>query len=631
MLDTTAPTDTAHATAPDTPHAAPPASAPGQHPTVPLAAHAWPKRVTQASTPTAAAGQKPPFRMVIVGHVDHGKSTLIGRLLGDTDTLPDGKVDAIKASCARRGVPFEWAFVMDALKSERDQNITIDTAHIWFNSAARRYVIIDAPGHAEFLKNMITGAADAQAAVLLIAADEGLREQSRRHALLLSLLGIRDVVVVVNKIDKIEHSRAVFDDLVRESRAMLTGLGLEARAFIPVGARDGENVVERAARTPWYAGPTVLEALDAVPAQATDADRPLRLPVQDVYRFDDRRIIAGRIDAGALSAGDEVVFWPHESRGVVKSLEAWPEGAAADTQRAGDAVGFTVDTQRFAERGHVVTRASDPAPTVSDRVFARVFWMGKAPLVQGKTYTLKLGTDKVRARVSRIDRVLDTATLTAHAQGTAAAQRIGAGDVGEVTFAAERPLVFDPGKHDSALGRLVVVDAYDVVGGGIIEDSAQAQAARVQAQVQPGMPAARPAHAGRVSRGERAARFGHAPAWVVVHAAPDAPEQPSTTRQAFAASLERALFDRGAHAVWVDHPPSAQLWAAGLITITTDSPAQPGGLASAAADAAVPVLAIALGARGATLAGHAPHTDPQALADILLAALPAPRSTGGAA
>ena len=203
------------------------------------------------------------LRIVIVGHVDHGKSTLVGRLFHDTGSLPDGKLEAIQAMCERRGMPFEWAFLMDAFQSERDQGITIDTAQIWFKSQKRDYVIIDAPGHREFIKNMITGASSAEAAVMLIDASHGIQQQSRFHAYLLNLLGIRQIAVVVNKMDLVGHSAERFAEIRQTYMEFLSKVGVTPDYVIPVSARDGDNLVNRSTTMPWYQGPTVLEALDS--------------------------------------------------------------------------------------------------------------------------------------------------------------------------------------------------------------------------------------------------------------------------------------------------------------------------------------------------------------------------------
>src|SRR5881397_2351944 len=196
------------------------------------------------------------LKIVIVGHVDHGKSTLVGRLFYDTGSLPEGKLEKIKASCEKRGMPFEWAFMMDGLQAERDQNITIDTAQIWFRTAKRQYVIIDAPGHKEFLKNMVTGAASAEAALLLIDAHEGVQENSRRHGYLIHLLGIRQIAVLVNKMDLEGYRQERFLQIESEYRAWLASIHVEPKLFIPIAAREGDNVASRSLRMPWWSGPT---------------------------------------------------------------------------------------------------------------------------------------------------------------------------------------------------------------------------------------------------------------------------------------------------------------------------------------------------------------------------------------
>src|ERR1700694_826013 len=226
--------------------------------------------------------QQQPLKIVFVGHVDHGKSTLIGRILHDTESLPEGKIDMVKKACAAEGMEFEFAFVLDALLEEQKQNVTIDTTEIRFQTKRRKYVIIDAPGHKEFLKNMITGASRADAAVLVIAANEGVREQSRRHAYLLSLLGIKQLIVVVNKMDLAEFLQKRFAEIEEEYQKFLVDLGLEARQFVPASATTRENVAQRSKAMEWYRGPTVLEALDATEPRAPLVDLPLRFCVQDV-------------------------------------------------------------------------------------------------------------------------------------------------------------------------------------------------------------------------------------------------------------------------------------------------------------------------------------------------------------
>ena len=216
--------------------------------------------------------------VVIVGHVDHGKSTLIGRLLNDTNSLEDGKIDEIKAVCERRNVPFEWSFVLDAFQAERDQAVTIDTTQIFFSSSARDYVIIDAPGHREFLKNMISGAAQADAAVLVVDAAEGVREQTRRHAYMLHLLGMKQIAVVINKMDKVDYNPESFEAVSRECEDYLSSIGLQATFIVPIAARGGDMLESRGENLDWYKGKTLLEALDSFDVSSPPIAKPLRFP-----------------------------------------------------------------------------------------------------------------------------------------------------------------------------------------------------------------------------------------------------------------------------------------------------------------------------------------------------------------
>ena len=341
---------------------------------------------------------KEQMKLVVVGHVDHGKSTIIGRLLADTNAA-EREAEAVKEQCRQNGKPFEYAFLLDALKDEQAQSITIDSARVFFQSKKRNYIIIDAPGHIEFLKNMVTGASHAEAAILVIDAIEGVQENSRRHGYLLWMLGIKKVVVLVNKMDLVGFSQEVFDKITREYRAYLSGIGVEAMNYIPVSGRDGDGVVTRSRKMPWYTGLTGLEALDSFEKQEQISGLPLRLPVQDIYKFssfgDSRRIIAGNIASGKLSVGDELVFYPSGKRTRVKSLESFntPKLTNAET---GQSVGLTMEEQIYVNRGQLISHSDDLPPCVSSRMRVSIFWLGKEPLTQNKTYFLKLGTAKER-------------------------------------------------------------------------------------------------------------------------------------------------------------------------------------------------------------------------------------------
>ncbi len=403
-------------------------------------------------------------KLVIVGHVDHGKSTLIGRLLHDTGSLAEGKLDQLRKAAAARGAPFEWANLMDALQAERDQNVTIDTAQIWLRSGGRTYVIIDAPGHKEFLKNMVTGAASADAALLLIDAAEGVQENSRRHAYLLHLLGIRQLVVLVNKMDLINFQQDRFRQIEAEYSLWLRNLGAEALAFVPVSAKEGDNVASRSERIPWWAGPTVLEAVAKFRVPKSEQARPLRFPIQDVYRFDDRRIYAGRIESGTLNVGDKIVFAPTDKMSVIKSIERWNAPAAASAA-AGESVGITLCDQVFIGRGAVAVHESHP-PLELSSLKARVFWLGRKPLQKGKSYKLKLTTQEIDCVLESVDRVVDASTLQQANNGHNGA--VNRYEVGDVTLHTVKPVVFDLHEEIPALGRFVITDEFDVSGGGIV-------------------------------------------------------------------------------------------------------------------------------------------------------------------
>src|SRR5437870_4166328 len=418
-----------------------------------------------------------PIKVVFVGHVDHGKSTLIGRILQDTDSLPEGKVEMVKKACAAEGMEFEFAFLLDALLEEQKQNVTIDTTEIPFRTPRRQYAIIDAPGHKEFLKNMITGASRADAAVLVIAASEGVREQSRRHAYLLSLLGIKQVVVVVNKMDLVDFSEKRFREIEREYRKFLVDLTLEARAFIPAAANQGENVARASMKMKWYCAATVLEALDALETKRTDVDLPLRFCVQDVYRFDGRRIIAGRIETGTLRVGDELIFSPANKSSVVATIERWHpvipneveesrSGTFKVTQRdpstslrmtdeeaiAGDLIGITLAEQIFVERGYVASQQNE-TPIETNRFHADLFWIVRDPLRVGHFYDLRLATQQVKCQIVSIEQVMDSSTLeikrdppsvAAATSGVAGGrEQLERNEVGRLTIQTRGPLVID--------------------------------------------------------------------------------------------------------------------------------------------------------------------------------------------
>jgi bifunctional enzyme CysN/CysC len=481
------------------------------------------------STPNGTTRQQ--VRIVIVGHVDHGKSTLVGRLLHETGSLPEGKLEMLQAVSSRRGMPFEWSFLLDALQTERDQGITIDTTQIRFRTRSRDVVLIDAPGHAEFLRNMITGASQADGAVLIIDALEGVRDQTRRHGYLLHLLGVKQVAVVVNKMDRVEFSRERFQDISDEISSHLIGLGVTPSAVIPVSARDGDGVAERTPRVGWYKGPTVVEALDALEPARPLEQLALRLPVQAIYKFDDRRIVAGRIESGHLSAGDEIVIMPSAKIAKIKTVESWPLTPVRGRQSAGRSVGITLDRELFIERGDVIAHV-DAAPRDTRRIRARIFWLHDKPLSAGASILVRLGTRESRATVVAIEKAVDPGELASRET-----KAIARNHVGEIDIALAQPFAADPYSDNPRTGRLVIEVNGRIAGGGLVLSVDAGQRA-IPVDIVPVESALRP--------DERSARYRHAGAVVWLTGLP------GSGKSTLARALERRLFGQGGSPVLLD-------------------------------------------------------------------------------
>ena len=414
---------------------------------------------------TSVANQK--LKIVIVGHVDHGKSTLIGRLFHDTNSLPEGKVEQIRKASEAEGMDFEFAFLLDALLEEQEQNITIDTTQLPFRTDLREYVIIDAPGHKEFLKNMITGASSADAAILLIDAHEGVQEQSKRHAYLLSLLGIKQVVVAVNKMDLVGFKQDVFESVRAEYTVFLEKLGVTPQHFLPISAKHGHNIIKASPEMPWFKGPAILEALDQFATPVTPEGLPLRLVLQDVYRFDERRILAGRIESGRLAVGEELTFWPDRKRSRVKAIENWGSDDSKTSASVGESVAITLEEQIFVERGQIASHAG-VGPAEGREIHASLFWLSNDPLPVNVPFTLKLGTQSVEARVVEFQRVLDSSTLEPI---TGTRRELLKNEVADVRIRARKPLAFDRIDRISDTGRFVIVWGKRIGGGGIVREA----------------------------------------------------------------------------------------------------------------------------------------------------------------
>jgi bifunctional enzyme CysN/CysC len=469
------------------------------------------------------------LNIVIAGHVDHGKSTVIGRLLADTGSLPEGKLEQVREMCLRNARPFEYAFLLDALKDEQAQGITIDTARSFFKTAKRDYILIDAPGHVEFLKNMVTGASRAEAALLVIDAHEGIKENSKRHGYLLSMLGLRQIVVLVNKMDLVNYDLGVFDRIQNEYRHFLADIGVQPMAFVPICAQKGENI---AIRAPWYTGATVLDHIDSFSRELEKDSQPLRFPVQDIYKFtesgDDRRVLVGTVETGTLAVNDPVVFYPSGKQSTVKSIEAFNKPAVSSLG-AGWATGVTLDDELYVKRGEIMCRAGERPALVGTQCRANLFWMGKAPFVKGKRYKLKIGTMRVQAQLSQVVKVIDASELTSVTNK----QQVDRHDVAECILETTKPVAFDRCSENSSTGRFVIVDNYEIAGGGNILDVVAQAGSLLDEHVK-----RREFNwdRGGLSPSDRQTRFGHKAKFIVLTG------EPFDRCLAIGALLERRLF-----------------------------------------------------------------------------------------
>jgi bifunctional enzyme CysN/CysC len=474
------------------------------------------------------------MQIVIVGHVDHGKSTIIGRLLADTNSLPEGKLQQVKETCKRNSKPFEYAFLLDALKDEQSQGITIDSARCFFKTDKRNYIIIDAPGHIEFLKNMVTGASRAEAALLVIDAMEGIRENSKRHGYLLSMLGIKQVAILINKMDLVHYDRNVFTKITAEYKKFLGKIGVTPTAFIAVSGMQGDNIAALSPNMSWYDGPTVLDVLDSFQSEKPQADKPFRMPVQGVYKFtrdgDSRRIIAGTIESGKIAVGDEVAFYPSGKKSTVATIESFNRPHQS-TAVVGDATGFSLCEQIYITRGETATLVREVKPKVTTRIKANIFWLGKGSLQKDKTYFLKIGTTKAGMKLQEIIRIIDAASLSVGKKNI-----VERNDVAECIFKLDKAIAFDPAADITNTGRFAIVDNYEIAGGGIIQEALTDEQSIVREQVQLRN---YKWEKGVISPEQRAEKYNQRSALIIITGPKNA------EKKMIAKQLEKRLFDDG--------------------------------------------------------------------------------------
>lgn len=485
--------------------------------------------------------KKEDMNIVIVGHVDHGKSTLMGRLLADTGSLPEGKLEQVKETCRRNSKPFEYAFLLDALKDEQSQGITIDTARCFFKTEKRDYIILDAPGHIEFLKNMITGASRAQAALLMIDAKEGVQENSRRHAYMLSMLGIQQIAVVINKMDLVDYSQEVYEKVKKEYLEFLKQINITPKFVLPVSSFQGDNIVKQSDKMPWYDGMCILEVLDAFECEEEHDKQPFRMPVQDVYKFtrngDDRRIVAGTIETGRIRAGQEVIFYPSGKKSHINKIESFNTDPIQEG-KPGMAIGFTMKEQIYITRGEMMAIAGEPQPKTASRISANIFWLGKKDFVPGRLYYLKIGGEKVRVEVEEVKGVIDSSNLSS----TDTKQAVEKHEVAEVILKTDKPIAFDTVRESAGTSRFVIVDNYEIAGGGIITEALEDEESEIRSSA---MLRNYKWETGEISLESRIEHYAQRPELIVLTG------EKNTGKKDLAKALEKSLLDSGRYVYYM--------------------------------------------------------------------------------
>ena len=402
------------------------------------------------------------LKFVIVGHVDHGKSTLIGRLLYDTDSLPADKIEEIRKASKDLGRETEFAYLLDHLEEERQQGITIDTTQVFFKTNKRHYVIIDAPGHVEFVKNMITGASQAEAAVLIIDVKEGVKEQTKRHAYILSLLGLNQVIVTLNKMDLEDFREERFNEVKKQVQEFLNFINVEPAFYIPICAIKGDNVVEKSKNMNWYKGPTFAESLDTLKNRESTKDKALIFPIQDIYKINDKRIAVGKIEAGIIRKAQAIKVLPSGQITKVRSIEKFQDNA--NVGYAGESIGITTCDPVFLARGNVICEPENE-PVLTNVFKANIFWMSKRYLRKTEKIVLKCVTQETTCKVEEISKRINSSSLKVLEENADILKNL---EIGEVRIKTKNPVSIKKFSEVEALGRFTLVQDKDISAGGII-------------------------------------------------------------------------------------------------------------------------------------------------------------------
>ena len=422
------------------------------------------------------AAQKPHMNLVTIGHVDHGKSTLVGRLLYDSGNVREEDMRKLKELAKElKKETFEFAFVMDKLKEERERGVTIDIMHTRFDTQKFYFTLIDAPGHRDFVKNMITGASQADAAIAVCSAKEGVQEQTKEHVFLIKVLGVQQVVVAINKMDAVNYDKAKFDEVKGNMEKLLKSVGFDTSKiqFIPVSAYIGDNVAKKSTNMPWYTGPTLFEQLDNLKVPESPVDKPLRLPVQDVYSITGIGTVpVGRVETGILKNGMMVVFEPSGAKGEVKSIEMHHE--QVNEAKCGDNVGFSVRgvDKGAIKRGDVLGAVSNP-PTVAKEFTAQIIVLQHPNVItKGYTPVFHIHTSQIACKITEIQKKIDPKSGQVLQENP---DFIKAGDAAIVKCVPTKPLVIEKVKDFPPLGRFAIRDMGMTVAAGVCLDVVKAK------------------------------------------------------------------------------------------------------------------------------------------------------------
>jgi sulfate adenylyltransferase large subunit len=497
------------------------------------------------------------LRFTTAGSVDDGKSTLIGRLLHDSKAVYEDQLASVRKSRVNRsGKELDFSLLTDGLRAEREQGITIDVAYRYFSTARRKFIIADTPGHEQYTRNMATGASTADLAVILVDATKGLLAQTRRHAYIASLLGIPNVVAAINKMDLVAYGEDVFVRLERDFRELARSLGVLFVQAIPVSALEGDNIVERGEKMPWYAGPTLMEHLETVEIRPTQDAGEFRFPIQSVIRPDGSfRGYAGRVASGKIHPGDAVIALPSRQRSRVKAIVTYD--GEVETALTGQSVVLQMEDEIDLSRGDLLTKPGE-LPIVSDRFAATVVWLHAQPFALNRTYLLKHTTHQVKVKSQRIRRRVNINDFSEHP-----AQQLEMNEIASVEFEASSPLFFDPYARNRATGSFILIDPLSnaTVGAGMIqEDITDADSSRP-----PLLSVVETVNQGSVSLQERTRRHGHSPAIMLINGRTDLVD-----------GLERVLFENKFEVVLLKQKQLAEparpdllsaLWHAGFVIL----------------------------------------------------------------